>query len=99
MQVVTLIEHLAPYVGVQLSKSLDLPILLRNELLTHRCDLDVDVVIREIEVGLEKFCGFAELIPLDWEFSGFVMPLDAVEVQKSGELPLAVVCEIGEVGR
>lgn len=99
VQVVTLVEHLAPHIGVQLSKPFDLSILLRDKLLTHRRDLDVEVVVREVEIGFEQFYRFVEVIPLDWELSRLVVPLDAVEVEKSREFPFAVVCEVGEVGR
>ena len=52
-QVVALVEDLAPDLGVPLAEAADLPVLLRDELLVERRDLDVEVVDREVEVGRE----------------------------------------------
>jgi hypothetical protein len=99
MQVVALVEHLAPYIWVQLAKPFYFTVLLGYEFLTHGRDLDVGVVAWEVEIGLEQLCRFAGFIPLDRELPWLVLPRDTVEIQESRELPLAVVCEFGEIGR
>jgi hypothetical protein len=97
VQVVALIEHFALHVGIQLAKPSDLLVLLRDKFLTHRLDLDVDIVLWKIEVGLEELRRFAVVSPLDLEGAGLVLPVDSVEVEESREFPFAVVGEIGGI--
>ena len=98
MQEVALVEDLAVDVRVLLAQLTHLAILLRDELLVHRGDLDVQLLVRKEEVRLEVARGSTGLIELDGEGVRFVLPLDSVEVEESGELPLTVVSEIGECG-
>jgi hypothetical protein len=95
MQIVTLVEHFALDIGVELTKATNLLVLLRHELLAHRRDLDVDVIFRQIEVGLEQLCGFTVIAPFDFEGTRLVCPVDSVEVEESREFPFAVVGEFG----
>jgi hypothetical protein len=95
VEIVTLVEHFALNIGIQLTKAANLLVLLGHEFLTHRRDLDVDVVFREIEVWLEQLRGFTVITPLDFECAGLVFPVDSVEVKESREFPFAVVGEFG----
>jgi len=99
VQVVTLIKDLALDIGMSGTKLANLPIFLGDEFLTHGRDLDVDVVLREIEVWTEERRGFACVVPIDRKRGWFVLPVDDVEVQQSRELPFAVVSELGGLGR
>jgi hypothetical protein len=98
MEVVALVEHPAFDVRVQLTEALDLAVLLGDELLAHRGDLDEHVLGREVEVGPEELDRFAVIVPLDGEGLGLVLPVDAVEIEESREFPFAVVGEVGGVG-
>jgi hypothetical protein len=95
MQIVPLVEDLAFDIRIELPKPANFPILLGDELLTHRRDLDVDVIFREVEVGSEEFRRFAVCVPIDGEGLGLVGPIDLIEIEESREFPLAVVGEIG----
>jgi hypothetical protein len=67
--------------------------------LIERRDLDVEVELGEVEVGGEALGDRARAIPLDVEGGRLVAPLDLIEVQQPGELPLAVVREARELMR
>jgi hypothetical protein len=99
MQVVPLVEDLAPHVGIQLPQPPDLAVLLGHELLVHRRDLDEQVVVGQVEVGPEELDRLAIIVVVDGELSRLVLPLDAVEIEQSRELPLALVGEIDGVCR
>ena len=94
VQVVLLVEDLALHVGIEAQQATNLPILLRDQLLVERRDLDVEVVLGQVEVGREPLRGIAITVPLDIERGRFVRPLDLVEVEELRELTLAVVREI-----
>src|SRR4029450_4419081 len=74
---------------LQLPQFADLPVLLRDELLVERRDLDVQVVLGQEEVRGEPLDHAALLAPLEVERPGLVVPVDLVEVQQAGELALA----------
>ena len=93
-----MVEDLALDLWVQTSESLHLAVLLRDQFLAHRGDLDVDVVLREVEIRSEHLRGLAVFVPIDRKRARFVFPVDAVEIEKSRELPFAVVGELGGVG-
>src|SRR5512141_1039742 len=92
-EVVALVEDLAVHARVQLAEAAHLPVLLRHELLVQRRDLDVEVVLREVEVGGEPLDHVAVLVPLEIERRGLVLPVDLVEVEQLRELALAGVGE------
>src|SRR4051794_30056366 len=54
MQIVALVQDLDADLGVQLSEPAGLAVLLRDELLVERGDLDVEVVRRQVEIGTER---------------------------------------------
>src|SRR5207302_1190362 len=81
------------HLGMQLAQASGLPVLLRDELLVERGDLDVQVVRRQIEVGCERLHGLAVAVTFQRERARLVLPLDAVEVEELRELPLRVVRE------
>jgi hypothetical protein len=97
MQVVTLVEDLAPDVGVVFLQLLDLLVLLGHELLVHRGDLDEEVVVGKVEVGREEL-GRLPITETDGEATGLVFPGNAIEIKEEGELTLAVVGEVDLVG-
>ncbi|MGC2241635.1 MAG: hypothetical protein WA726_12450 [Acidimicrobiia bacterium] len=90
-----MIEDLAADLGVQLLEAANLAILLGDQLLAHRGDLDVEIVIREIEIGSEELRGAPVLVPGDGERGRLVIPGDTIEIQEKRKLPLAVVSELG----
>jgi hypothetical protein len=90
-QIVPLVEDLCLDVRIEGAQPADLAVLLGDELLVERRDLDVDVEVREIEVRREALCRLAVGIPGDVEGRWLVLPRDLIEVQELGELPLAVV--------
>ncbi len=94
LQIVALVEHFAIDVRVNGLKPFHLLVLLGNELLIHRRDLNEHVIVGEIEVGREIFGRLAIFIELNWEAFRLVIPRNAVEVEKKGELPLTVVSEL-----
>jgi len=96
---IPLVEDLAVDVGVVLPQQPDLSVLLGDELLVHRRYLDEHVLVGKIEVRSEPAGGLAVSVELDREGLWLVLPGDPVEVEESGELPLAVVGEFDEVGR
>jgi hypothetical protein len=93
VEVVALVEELDLDVGVELPQATGLAVLLRHQLLVQRGDLDVEVVAGEVEVGTEGLDRASLLVPLKRELRGLVLPVDAVEVEQLGELPLRVVGE------
>ena len=93
-QIVPLIEDLALDLGVNLPQATHLAVLLGDQLLAHRRDLDVQIVIGEIEVRSEELCRCAVGGELDRKLARFVFPFDLVEIEQSRKLPLALVCEI-----
>jgi hypothetical protein len=86
-----LVEDLRLHVRVQRLQPADLAVLLGDQLLVERCDLDVDVEVGKVEVRGEALCWNAVRIPGYVEGRRFVFPDDPVEVQELCELPLAVV--------
>ena len=93
VQVVTLVEDLAADVGMVLLEEPHLAVLLRDELLIHRGDLDEEVLVGEVEVRGEVGRRLPVTVEFDGEAARFVLPAEAVEVEETGELPLAVVGE------
>ncbi len=88
VEVVALIKDLDLGAGVQRPELADLAVLLGDQLLVQRGDLDIEVIARQIEVGPEGLYWTAEPIPLEDELSRLVLPGDAVEVEEESELPL-----------
>ncbi len=88
-----MIENAALHIGVQLSQSARLAVLLRYELLVEGRDLDIEVVLGEVEVRREPLSGGSLPVPGDIEGGGFVSPVDLIEVKQLCELPLAIVSE------
>ena len=82
VQIVTLVEDLATDLGMVLGEQPDLAVLLGDELLVHRGDLDVEILIHDVEVGGEERSGVAVVAEFDGERSGLVFPIQTVEVQE-----------------
>src|SRR5436190_869831 len=92
-EVVALVEALAAHLRIAFPESSDLSVLLRDELLVQRGDLDVEVVLRQVEVRGELLDDVPVLVPLQVEGGRLVLPFDLIEVEESRELALAVVRE------
>src|SRR5438874_1186465 len=84
MQVVALVQHLDADLGVKLAEPAGLAVLLRDELLVERRDLDVEVVRRQVEIGTERLRGTAVTVAFQRERARLVGPFDAVEVEQLG---------------
>ena len=67
VQVVALVKDLALDVRIKLSQPSHLSVLLGNELLIKSGYLDVEIILREIEVGSEPLSRNPVAIPLDVE--------------------------------
>jgi hypothetical protein len=78
---------------VELAQPARLAVLLGDELLVQRRDLDVEVVRGQVEVGCERLDRIALPVGLEREGARLVLPRDPVEVEELGELPLGVVRE------
>src|SRR5918996_4674602 len=92
-EVVLLVEDLAADLRIPLPELADLPVLPGDQLLVQRRDLDVEVELRQVEVGREAPDDVALPVPLDVEGRGLVLPGDPVEVQELSELSLGGVRE------
>lgn len=97
VEVVALIEDLAPGVWVDCLQPTHFPVLLRHEFLVHRCYLNEQVVVGEIEVGCEPLDRLTLGIELNRKTPRLVVPWDTVEVEKECELTLTVVSKVNLV--
>jgi hypothetical protein len=93
VEVIALVEDLALHVRIQLHEPPGLAVLLGDQLLVQRRDLDIEIEGGQVEVGREALRGAPAAVPFDVEGRGLVAPVDLVEVEKLGELTLAVVSE------
>ncbi len=98
VEIVALVEHLAAHVGVELAQAADLAILLSDQPLIHRGDLDVNTLISQIEVGSEVLGGVIVLVELYWKRRRLILPIDTVEIEQTRELSLTDVGEIFGLG-
>jgi hypothetical protein len=99
IEVVALVEDLAVDLGVELLEPPHLSVLLGDELLVHRRDLDVEVVVGQVEVRREILGRDALPVPGEGEGPRFVLPGNTVEIEEKGELTLTVVSKLGLGGR
>ena len=81
VQIVPLVEDLAPHIRVELAEHADFGILFRDQFLAHRGYLDVEDVIGQEEIRREVLPRSTVAIPGDREGSRLVKPGDAVEIQ------------------
>jgi hypothetical protein len=98
IEIVSLIEDLALDVRVVLPELTNLSVLLCDELLTHRRDLNVHIVFRQIEVRPEVPGRLTVVIPFEGKRMRLVLPIDRVEVEESREFSFAVVSELCRFG-
>jgi hypothetical protein len=91
LEVVALVENLAVDLWMELLEKARLAVLLGHQLLVHRGDLDIKVIVGQVEVGCEELGGLAVAVPCDRKRAWLVVPGDRVEVEQKGELTLAVV--------
>lgn len=93
VEVIALIEDLAPDIGVILLQLSDLLILLGYELLIHCRDLNEQLIVRKIKVRSEEFHRLPIFVS-DRETAWFVVPRNSIEIKQEGELAFGVVCEL-----
>jgi hypothetical protein len=86
-------------VWVMLPQKAHLAVLLGDQLLAHRGDLYVDIILWEVEIWPEVSGRIALVVPFESEGMWLVLPVDSVEVQQSRKFLFAVVGELGEIGR
>lgn len=98
VEIVALVEDLAAHVGVELTQAANLAILLSDQPLVHRGDLDVDALISQIEVGGEVLRRIIVLVEVYWKRRRLILPIDTVEIEQTRELPLADVGEFFGLG-
>ncbi|MEA2001283.1 MAG: hypothetical protein U9N84_05275, partial [Actinomycetota bacterium] len=89
-EVVALVKDFALDLRVHFPEETYLLVLFGHKLLTHGRYLDVQVVLREVEIGSEELCRLAILEP-NCELARFIVPVDFVEIQESREQPVALV--------
>src|SRR5207247_11000303 len=89
------VEQLDANVRVELTEPPQLAVLLADEALPERGQLDVELEVWEPEVGREALGHNAVQVPQDGERMRLVLPFDAIEVEDAGELRLARVGERG----
>src|SRR5579871_3500385 len=82
------VEELDLHLGVPLAQLPQLAVLARDERLLHHGDLDVEVLIREVEVGGERLRDATLLVLLEDEGPRLVFPRDAVVIEHLGALEL-----------
>ena len=95
---VSLVEELDPDVRVSLAQLAQLPVLARDERLLHHGELDVQILLRQIEVGRERLAHPAVLVLLEDEGSRLVEPRDSVVVEHLGALELCLTGEARWLG-
>ena len=99
LQIVALVKHFAVHIWVNGLEPFDLLVFLGDQLLVHGRDFDVHIIVRKIEVGREILDRLAIFIELNRKTLRFVVPRNAIKVEKQGELPLTVVSELDFVRR
>lgn len=83
-----------PDVRMRLTQEANLAVLARHQRLAQRGDLQVEVVVRKVEVGGERSAEATVRRRLQDEGSGLVLPGDLVEVEEFGNPPFRLVGEI-----
>src|ERR1022692_2663845 len=91
---ILLIEDLHGQVRIQLPQQPDLAVLARHQRLFHGGEFHVQIELRQIEIGRERFGNASLRIPLYRKIARLVLPGDAVEIQQVGEDLLALVGEV-----
>jgi len=91
---VTSIEHANLDIGMEFPQSPDFPIFSRNKCLTQCRYLEVEIVVRKVEV----WCKCREETAI-WSFvknegSRLILPSNAIEVEEVGYPPLRIVGEL-----
>lgn len=99
VEIIPLIEHLAFDIWMVLTQEPHFPVLLCDQLLAHRGDLYIDIVLGEVEVWPEVSGRIALVVPFESEGMWLVLPVDSIEIQQSRKFLFAVVGELGEIGR
>ena len=94
VEVITLVEDLAAHTGIQTTERSYLAVLLGDELLAHRGDLDEEVIVGKVEIGSEVLVGTPLAVPRDRKCSRLVFPGNSVKIKERSELALAVVSKL-----
>src|SRR5438477_3080965 len=90
---VSFVEELDLHVRVALAQLAELAVLARDERLLHHRQLDVQILIREVEVGRERLGDPARLVLLEDERRRLVLPRHPVVVEDFGAFELRLAGE------
>ena len=82
-----------------LRETSNLAVLLRDELLIHRRDLDEHVLGGQIEIRPEELRRILELVEFDRKVARLVLPFDVIEVEEQRKLALALVRKLDGISR
>ena len=93
------VEELDAHVRVELAQPAQLAVLLAHQALLERRQLDIEVELRQVEVGREALHDGPVEVEEDGEGARLVAPLDLVVVEDPRQLGLAGVGEDGRRGR
>src|SRR5689334_15777683 len=77
------VEELDPNLRVTLAELAELPVLARDERLLHHGHLDIEVLLREVEVRRERVRDAPVGRFFERERMRLVLPRDAVEVEQA----------------
>jgi hypothetical protein len=81
VEIIPLVEDLAPDARIKTPECPYFSVLLGDELLAHRGDLNEEVVVGKVEVGSEVLVGPPFCVPGDGECPGLILPGDSVEIE------------------
>jgi hypothetical protein len=81
VEIIPLVEDLAPDARIEAPEGPYFSVLLGDELLAHRGDLNEEVVVGKVEVGSEILVGPPFAVPGDRESPRLILPGDSVEIE------------------
>jgi hypothetical protein len=79
-EVITLIEHLAFDLWMHFAQAPNLAVLLGDQLLAHGGDLDVEIILRQVEIRAEELRRISLAVKFDRKLAGLVVPADFIEI-------------------
>ena len=81
--------------GIGRAEHPQLAVFPRLKAARRGCYFNVDVELREIEVGRERFNDISLLVPSNWKTLRLILPTDVEEVEEMGEFCFAAMSEPG----
>jgi hypothetical protein len=82
---VTLVDHHQRDLRIELAKTSNLAVLLRDQSLVENGEFDEEATLGQVEVRSKAADGYALLIPVQGELQGFVHPLKAIQGEQLRE--------------